>query len=193
MKYVLGERLTLPSGSDHKTMSPIFRESDGVLIAFLGMENGWGKAWEFYPIRQRGSAHNLGYGNFGPDTNAGVAFYKTGLKREAVVEAFEDIYNDNLDKFKDANERVTIDKATKAATEQFFEDSINNMKSLRSSAVRRINAFKSLLSRDGEEGSDVILTGDEVDAVKEAILAFEAEVKTLDGSIAFAKKKQKEE
>lgn len=191
MKTFEEQRVALPRFSNFRTLYALYR--DEVLYCFLGMEHGWGKLWEFYPLQLGGKGEPFvihGGHEYRPDHERGRATRAKGKDG-----ALEQLHAGTMkldDYFHDAPEllRIYIDRTESARRElQEAHDRLNFDKK---QAEVMAGSLRSLLDQGRRKMLPRELTATECVALSEAIAVFTDKQKTIEGALRMVEKNQSE-
>lgn len=184
--FALGERCAMEKKfSPFRTMYPVTR--NGVLFCFLGVENGWGKAWKFYPL-QLGGLGKIEVDGFKPDNNHTAAYYghdgKDGAMKALNEGMIRGIENGH---FKDANLVRQTEKDRNASARKHLEDAASNLAYGMNKSQRKRDLLKALVEKDLQ-----IISKEESEAILEASEYFGQECRQYKSSLERVRKELEE-
>lgn len=189
--YSLGEALPQPKYPSHRSMYPIFRNE--VLFCFLGMPNGCGKKWEFYPLTWSDRNYSVctPAGQFGPDTSRHSfdTIRVAGKGRENAFRYLVEGIVQPRELYKDANEMQAAKAKDKANERKVIVTYIERTQASLEAAKRRHIALLGILTAHTTIGSGVKLTSIEVEVLETVVKEAESSVSYLEKQLENGRKK----
>lgn len=143
----VGERVPLPKFSSYRTLYPIY-END-VLLAFLGMETGWGKAWRVWRIQKSDHPSATKLGGFAPVSGDHLYIHASGFKAaaERAVERLADPKERH--RFKTATELQELTKKMREAERRAACDRLGESIKAHALKLGQRNSLRWVLQESG--------------------------------------------
>jgi hypothetical protein len=174
--FNLGSKLEQPQFSSYRSLYPVLRND--VLYCFLGLRTGWGKRWQFFPLK-KGQPSQLGYHDgFVPCIAMPVTTYVEGGRATVLARLIDGTIKLPAERFKDASELAAAETANNEASRVVLDRTLANLRKGAEAARERRDAVSDLLAAIGKTLTDTQQT-----ALCIAVSRFEDEVKSFNNSI----------